>query len=173
MQGSKFVHVLFFLLFIPSSAALPVMEGSVGVAFHELNIDEETSIRTVGEYINLSFGQRFKHSLSASVSFRAWGTDEDEFEHDVFGVSLGVEGQVFVPSFNHGPYAKFGRHCWGISLIHTVDLWDGSGCSNIVGAGLLLKTDPGDKDGSGMFFEVVLTRFKQLHSWMFAAGRRF
>ena len=181
MQGAKLVQILFLSLFISPVTALPVMEGSVGMALHELHIDEESSIKSAGQYLNLSFGQRFKHSLSGAVSLRAWGAkdygeeDDDEYElkSHVFGVSLGVEGQVFMPTFNHGPYAKFGRHCWGVSLINALDIWDGSGCSNIIGAGILLMPEVGDKDGSGTFYEVVLTRFKQLHSWMFVVGRRF
>lgn len=181
MPALKWLQGLCLYVCIFPSVAIPVFEGSVGAAFHELTIDEESAIRTVGQYLNLSFGERFKHSLSGAVSLRLWSArdfaDEDdddyELESHVFGVSVGVEGQIFLPSMNHGPYARLGRHCWAMSLINMINVWDGSGCSNIVGGGILLAPEPGDKDGSGTFYEVVLTRFEQLHSWMFVVGRRF
>lgn len=183
MQRITLLSVLLSVLLSISVTASPYMETSVGLAFYNIEIDENSSVSSLGEYAGFSIGQSFKHSLSASVSMRLWNTsDEEDSEADVnhallhdfhfAGISLGAEAQIFLPLQRNGPYAKFGRHCWGASAEDALNIWSGSGCSNIAGGGILIEGASSD-GASGLFAEVLLTRFKIVHSWMLVLGARF
>ena len=159
-------------------------ESSLGVAFHSLELDQKPDVATtsVGEYGSLSLGYALKHTLNITTTLRFWNTSEDEegeetsSEHALFhdfhfaGLSMGIDAQLFIPSLARGPYIKAGRHCWAASITQTFDLWNGSGCSNIAGAGLSWESTT--TDGTH-FVEMALTRFKNLNSWMLVAGHRF
>jgi|GEM_PF-2975200 len=183
MNGFRLLAFCLWLLTCIPVNASPFMDTSVGLAFYNIEVDENSSISSVGEYAGFSIGQRFKHSLAASLSMRLWNTsDEDDGDADVnhallhefhfAGISLGAEAQIFLPLQSHGPYAKFGRHCWGASAEDVLNVWSGSGCSNIAGGGILMEGANSD-GASGLFAEVLLTRFKFVHSWMLVFGARF
>lgn len=157
------------------------VETSFGFAAHSIEARDGGSLTSTGEYLNLSAGLQLKHTLSMSSSLRIWSTEEDtqedSIEHTLFhnfhfaGISLGVEGQMFLPTLKQGPYAKVGRHCWAVGVSQFFNIWDGSGCSNIVGGGWMLNAQ--DEAKVRPFFEVMLTRFKYVNSWMLIAGARF
>ncbi len=160
------------------------VESSLGVAFHSLELQEkpDVSATSTGEYASLSLGYALKHTLNIATTLRFWNTptdkegEEEYSEHALFhdfhfaGLSMGVDAQLFIPSLARGPYIKAGRHCWAASITQTFDLWNGSGCSNIAGAGLSWQSNA--TEGTH-FVEVVLTRFKKLNSWMLVTGHRF
>ncbi len=156
------------------------VETSLGVAFHSLELQDkpDMSATSTGEYASLSMGYALKHTLNIATTLRFWNTDQEEeySEHALFhdfhfgGLSMGVDAQFFIPSLDRGPYVKAGRHCWAASISQTFDVWSGSGCSNIVAAGLSWESSTAD---GANFVEVALTRFKKLNSWMLVAGHRF
>ncbi len=160
------------------------VETSLGVAFHSLELQEKPDVSTTstGEYASLSLGYALKHTLNIATTLRFWNTptdqegEEDHLEHALFhdfhfgGLSMGVDAQFFIPSLDRGPYIKAGRHCWAASISQTFDVWSGSGCSNIAGAGLSWESSAA---GGTNFVEIDLTRFKKLNSWMLVAGHRF
>lgn len=190
MEGFK-LHCLFVYLLLvgmycnqvsADSRSSLYSEGSLGVAFYDIDVDEDSSITSVGEYASLSIGQRFKHTLAAQLSLRVWNTEDDDnpnqdITHVLFhdfhfaGISLGAEAQFFLPTLGEGPYAKIGRHCWAVAVEDIFNIWNGSGCSNIAGGGFLFNT--AGNEGSGVFAEVLLTRFKFVNSWMLVGGVRF
>lgn len=158
------------------------IESSVGVSFHSIDLGDDTQVISTGEYFSLSAGMKMKHTLSVSGSLRLWSTEEeddhgDAVEHALFhdfhftGISMGVDAQLFLPALAQGPYLKGGRHCWSANVSEVFNIWDGSGCSNLFGAGVLWNTNK--HTDSGMFTEVLLTRFKYVNSWMLAVGVRF
>ncbi len=154
------------------------VETSLGVAFHSFELDETPDASAIGEYASLSMGYSLKHTLNMATSLRFWNTNKEEeySEHALFhdfhfgGLSMGIDAQFFIPSLDRGPYVKAGRHCWAASISQTFDVWNGSGCSNIAGAGIMWDSS---NSGSANFVEVILTRFKKLNSWMLVAGHRF
>lgn len=159
----------------------PFLESSIGAAFHTVEVSETSSLTSVGEYVSFSAGVQAKSTLSLSMSLRLWSTEDDEDQSDIdhaflhdfhfTGISLGVETQVFIPSFAQGPYVKLGRHCWAVDVVEVINIWDGSGCSNIAGVGWLWNPDR--SYAKGMFTEITTTRFKYVDSWMLIAGVRF
>ena len=174
------------ILLLSSSVAMSQQSGfietSIGAAFHEINLSDGSRVSTLGEYFSVSAGLRPRHTLSVSGSFRLWSTEEeddrgDAVEHALFhdfhftGLSLGLDAQLFLPLMDQGPYVKVGRHCWAVNVQEVFNIWNGNGCSNLLGGGVLLN---GDHSNRGAFFaEVLLTRFKHVSSWMLAAGVRF
>jgi len=160
------------------------VETSLGVAFHSLELQEKPDVSTTstGEYASLSLGYALKHTLNIATTLRFWNTptdqegEEDHLEHALFhdfhfgGLSMGIDAQFFIPSLARGPYVKAGRHCWAASISQTFDVWNGSGCSNIAGAGLSWESSA---VGGTNFVEITLTRFKKLNSWMLVTGHRF
>lgn len=156
------------------------VETSLGVAFHSLELEDkpDMSATSTGEYASLSMGYALIHTLNIATTLRFWNTDQEEeySEHALFhdfhfgGLSMGIDAQLFIPSLARGPYVKAGRHCWAASISQTFDVWNGSGCSNIAGAGLSWQSNA--TEGTH-FVEIVLTRFKKLNSWMLVTGHRF
>lgn len=164
----KWILLVFICQF---SHGLDYTESSVGFAVHEVKFDD-VSVNTAGYFLNVSAGKRFPKTLSAGLTLKFWGTDE-KYEHNVYGLSLGVEAKMFLPAMDHGPYVKGGRHCWAVSVIGALDLWDGSGCSNTIAAGFQMPAEGGEAKGTGMFYEVMVARFRRMHSSMFVVGTRF
>ncbi|MEH6348223.1 MAG: hypothetical protein V7785_24210 [Bermanella sp.] len=172
--------ISFFLSPAAMAEEIVYVETSLGVAFHSLELEEkpDASATSTGEYASLSLGYALKHTLNIATTLRFWNTDpEEEYsEHALFhdfhfgGLSVGVDAQFFIPSLMRGPYIKAGRHCWAASISQTFDVWSGSGCSNIAGAGLSWESSTA---GGTNFVEIALTRFKKLNSWMLVAGHRF
>jgi hypothetical protein len=169
------------LLNVKAVAQEGFIESSIGVSFHRIELGDDTQVVSTGEYFSLSVGSKMKHTLSLSGSLRLWNTEEDDqgdaVEHALFhdfhftGISLGLDAQFFLPALAEGPYLKGGRHCWTANVREVFDIWSGSGCSNLVGAGFLVK---GANASKGAYFgEVLLTRFQYVHSWMLVGGVRF
>jgi len=160
------------------------VESSLGVAFHSFELQEkpDVSATSTGEYASLSLGYALKHTLNIATTLRFWNTpsdkegEEESSEHALFhdfhfgGLSMGVDAQFFIPSLDRGPYVKAGRHCWAVNISQTFNVWNGSGCSNIAGAGLSWESRAA---GGTNFVEIALTRFKKLNSWMLVTGHRF
>jgi len=156
------------------------VESSLGVAFHSLELQEkpDVSATSTGEYASLSLGYALKHTMNIATTLRFWNTDQEEdySDHALFhdfhfgGLSMGLDAQFFIPSLDRGPYVKAGRHCWAASISQTLDVWSGSGCSNIAAAGFSWESSGA---GGANFVEMALTRFKKLNSWMLVAGHRF
>ena len=176
-------HSLLFSQTVMAEEAVYV-ETSLGVAFHSLELEDkpDVSATSTGEYASLSLGYALKHTLNIATTLRFWNTptdkeeEEEYLEHALFhdfhfgGLSMGIDAQFFIPSLARGPYLKTGRHCWAASITQTFDVWNGSGCSNIAGAGLSWESSAA---GGTNFVEIVLTRFKKLNSWMLVTGHRF
>lgn len=156
------------------------IETSVGVGFHSIDLGETEAISTT-EYLSLSTGIELQHTLNLAGSFRIWSTEEesnqDNARHVLFhdfhftGVSVGVDAQLFTPSLAQGPYIKAGRHCWAANVSEVFNIWDGNGCSNLVGGGVLWKN--GNAERGAFFTEVLLTRFKYVNTWMLAFGYHY
>ena len=185
---NKYLKVLLVIYALTFSSAILAYdarfgEGALGVGFHSIELDDGGEVSSIGEFVRFSAGVKLKHTLSLSGSLRIWNNSEDvddegdRVEHALFhdfhltSVSLGIGAQLFLPALAQGPYIKGGRHCWTANVRDVFNIWNGSGCSNIVGAGILFK----DPEGSGgsFFGEVVLTRFKYVNTWMLAGGIRF
>ncbi len=176
--------ITFFLSQAVTAEETVYVETSLGVAFHSLELEEkpDVSSTSTGEYASLSLGYALKHTLNIATTLRFWNTpsdkegEEESSGHALFhdfhfgGLSVGIDTQFFIPSLDRGPYVKAGRHCWAASISQTFDVWSGSGCSNIAGAGLSWESSTA---GGTNFVEVTLTRFKKLNSWMLVAGHRF
>lgn len=170
------------LLNVNVSAQNGFIESSIGVSFHSIDLGGDTQVVSTGEYLSLSVGSQMKHTLSLSGSLRLWSTEEeddqgDAVKHALFhdfhftGISLGLDAQLFLPALAEGPYLKGGRHCWTANVREVFNIWNGSGCSNLVGAGFLVK---GVNANNGAYFgEVLLTRFQYVNSWMLVGGVRF
>lgn len=158
------------------------VDGAIGVGFHDIQLNGGGEVSSISEFLRVSAGVTLKHTLSVSGSLRLWNTGEeddngDAIEHALFhdfhftGVSMGAEAQLFLPSLAQGPYVKGGRHCWVASVREVFNLWNASGCSNLVGTGVLMNNNAGGKEA--YFAEVLFTEFKYVHSWMLAVGVRF
>ena len=172
--------ISFFLSQTVTAEETIYVETSLGVAFHSLELQEkpDVSATSTGEYASLSLGYALKHTMNIATTLRFWNTDQEEdySDHALFhdfhfgGLSMGLDAQFFIPSLDQGPYVKGGRHCWAASISQTLDVWSGSGCSNIAAAGLSWESSTA---GGTNFVEIALTRFKKLNSWMLVAGHRF
>lgn len=174
--------IFIFLIFmsIKSLAEVSFTETSIGMALHSIDVSPSSGISTLGEYMGFSMGIEAKHTLSVMGSVRLWNTEDDEddpaqhiFLHDFHftGLSVGLDGQFFLPTLNKGPYLKIGRHCWSANVSQIFNIWNGNGCSNLAGAGLMLGGTEGEE--GKIFAEVLLTRFEYINSWMLAVGMRF
>lgn len=175
------ITLLYCLVHVPVIQAKGhFIETSVGVGFHSIDLGQTEAISTT-EYLSLSTGVEWKHTLNLAGSFRLWSTEEESHQnnthhvlfHDFHftGVSVGLDAQLFIPSLAQGPYVKAGRHCWAANVSDVFNIWDGNGCSNLLGGGVLWKSEGVEK---GAFFtEVLTTRFKYVSSWMLAIGYHF
>ena len=184
---SKYISVFYLILMVGLTNVAfanenKFVEGGVGVGFHNIALTNGGEVSSISEFLRFSGGVKLKHTLSLSGSLRIWNTGEeddngDAVNHALFhdfhftGISMGAEAQLFLPSLAQGPYIKGGRHCWVASVREVFNLWNASGCSNLVGTGILIQNSAGNK--GSYFAEVILTEFKYVNSWMLVGGVRF
>lgn len=156
------------------------LSGSMKLGLHNRNGEYYSGSRSVGEGLSFALGARVLPVLSVEVALNMWFPDNEDDDskyssnggytfltrYEFAGISVGTNVLLHFP--NSGPYAKFGRHCWSASVYETLDVWDGSGCSNSIGGGILFG-----KKGRGYFFEANRIRYKQIDSWFLTAGVRF
>lgn len=156
------------------------LSSSVKLGLHSRNGKYDSNSRSAGEGVSFALGATMLPILSVEVALNMWfPSDEEEDDryssnggyifltgYEFAGISIGTNVLLHFP--NDGPYAKFGRHCWSASVYETLDVWDGSGCSNTVGGGILF----GQK-GRGYFLEANRIRYKRVDSWFLTAGLRF
>ncbi len=180
MRCLPFIAALWLLSCTANGQSKPIVETSLGVGIYNIKLqsDPDLSISSVGEYAGLSFGYSLGHTLNVMSTVRIWSAeDEQEVDHALLhdfhfaGLSLGIDAQMYLPSLSNGPYGKVGRHCWVASVYEAFNIWDGSGCSNILAGGISWKSD--NELAGDNFFELMLTRFKYVRSWMFIVGHRF
>lgn len=146
---------------LAESAAYFSAAGNVSI--HNMDKTEEDKQISSGDGLSLALGVEMLPILSFEVEASAWYPREnEEYDFTFVGMSIGSNAVLHFPKV--GPYAKFGRHCWGVSVTETPDSWDGSGCSNSMAGGILFD---------GYFFEVSRKRYKKVDSWFFSAGVRF
>ncbi|GAA6134152.1 hypothetical protein NBRC116188_09410 [Oceaniserpentilla sp. 4NH20-0058] len=137
--------------------------------------DEVLSSYTSG--INLTAGIHLLPIASIESAFTFWlDSDEEEdnledsITHSIFhdfhfeGASVGVNGIIHLPIKN-SPFVKFGRHCWSLEANEVLNIWDGSGCSNLSGAGITLG-----KKMSGLRLELNYIRYKEVKTMFFSIG---
>jgi len=158
------------------------LSSSVKLGLHNRNGEYDSSPRSAGRGLSFALGTTVLPILSVEVAVNMWfpGDEEDEEDnrylsnggytfitgYEFAGISIGTNALLHFPG--EGPYAKFGRHCWSASVYETLDVWDGSGCSNTVGGGILFG-----QNGRGYFFEANRIRYKRVDSWFLTAGLRF
>lgn len=115
--------------------------------------------------------------FSVESAFTFWLSSEEEegdlgdnITHRLFhdfhfeGASAGVNGILNLPIKN-SPFLKFGRHCWSLEASEVFNIWDGSGCSNISGAGITLG-----KKMSGLRLELNYIRYKEVKTMYLGIG---
>lgn len=153
---------------------------SAKLGLHDRDAEHNSRSKSVGEGLSFALGTRMLPILSVEVALNMWFPDEEDEEdqyssnggHTFFssyefaGISIGTNALLHFP--NEGPYAKFGRHCWSANVYETLDVWNGTGCSNTIGGGILFG-----KKNRGYFFEANRIRYKQVDSWFLTAGVRF
>jgi hypothetical protein len=157
----------------------PIVEASIGVGFHEIEIGNNSSVTSVSEHLSFSLGYQLKNTLGLMGSFRFWNTEDndgnDHSHQNVFhdfhfaGVSVGIDAQLFLPFQTQGPYIKAGHHCWTARAWEVINIFNDSGCSKLFGAGVLWNAEA----GKSIFTEVFVTRFETVESWMLVVGGRF
>lgn len=140
---------------------------AIKLGFYRMDQGEEGWHVSSGEAVSAGIGLEVLPILAVEVNASAWyPRGNDEYDFNFAGLSIGTNALLQLPS--GGPYAKFGRHCWSANAFHAVNIWDGSGCSNTIGGGLLFNDN-----GSIYFVEGSRIRFKRVDSWFLAAGVRF
>lgn len=153
------------------------MVSAIQLGLHSLESDnEEVNLTSVGEGVYLAVGREVLPIMSFEVALDFWFNDEEEEDpvdhallHDFHfaGISLGTNAIFHFPG-GQGPYAKVGRHCWTASAYDAWDIWDGQGCSNLFGGGVVFGSQ-----GKGFILEASRIRYKRVHSWFLTAGMKF
>ena len=149
-------------------ADLPVYKTmAIKLGFYRMGQGEEGWHVSSGEAVSAGVGIELLPILAVEVNASAWYPREnEEYDFNFAGLSIGTNALLQLPG--GGPYAKFGRHCWSVNAFHAVNIWNGSGCSNTIGGGLLFNNN-----GSIYFVEGSRIRFKRVDSWFLSAGVRF
>jgi hypothetical protein len=180
LRFKVFIWLILLMAGLPASAdSKRFVETSIGVGFHQIKIGDNRPVKTTSEYLSLSLGYQLKYTLAIMGSFKFWntermGSDEDNNEYafndfNFTGLSTGIDAQLFLPFLTQGPYIKAGHHCWTAYVRNTINIFNHTGCSKLVGLGMLLKTG----SNHSVFTEVLITRFKKVESWMLVIGGRF
>lgn len=150
-------------------ASTPSMYKTVSIkmGFYRMDQGDEGWQVSSGEAISAGVGIEVLPILALEINGNAWYPRENEqYDFHFAGMSIGTNVLLQLPG--EGPYAKFGRHCWSANVFDVVDIYNGSGCSNTLGGGLLLKNNQ-----HTFFLEANRIRFKRVDSWFLSAGVRF
>jgi hypothetical protein len=177
----KYLSIIFLCFYTSISSAYEsenMAEVSFGVAVHNLNANTNKAGNSSGKYLGLSIGYELKHTLTLMSSIRLWHEDEDEegsngifHDFNFTGLSLGLDAQFFLPGLSRGPYVKAGHHCWTAHVWQSLNPFNDTGCSKLLGAGFLWE-DSSELGGSA-FTEILITRFERIESWVLVYGHRF
>lgn len=193
IQSSIFALFLCQLMSTPLASGSPLLDADSGLRFganspwyvtsavqlglHSIDRPSgELDLSSIGQGFYFALGRPVMPILSLETALDFWFTDEEDENpvdhallHDFHfsGISLGVNAIFHLPGVQ-GPYAKIGRHCWGASVYDTLDIWDGSGCSNLFGGGAYFGPS-----GHGYFMELSRIRYERVDSWFMTAGLRF
>jgi hypothetical protein len=155
----------------------PIVEAGIGVGFHTIELGNNSTTTSVSEHLSFSLGYKLKHTLGIMGSFRFWNSEDSDSNgsqatfHDFHftGLSVGLDAQLFLPMQTQGPYAKAGHHCWTANAWDVINIFNDNGCSKLAGAGILWSMEA----NRSIYTEVLITRFKQVKSWMLVIGGRF
>ncbi|MFY0641649.1 MAG: hypothetical protein JXR16_11425 [Bermanella sp.] len=153
--------------------------SSAKLGLHNRDAEYNSRSNSVGEGLSFAIGASVLPILSVEVALNMWFPDEEDEEdeylsngghtflntYEFSGISIGSNILLHFP--NSGPYAKFGRHCWSANVYETLDVWNGTGCSNTIGGGILFG-----KNSRGYFIETNRIRYKQVDSWFLTVGFR-
>lgn len=171
-QSLRMWMVLALLVGTSSSWAQPSGVGayktlSLKTGLYRMEQGDEGWHVSAGEAASAGVGFSVLPILSLEMVGNVWYPREQEhYDFEFAGISLGSNVLLHFP--NEGPYVKFGRHCWRANVFNAINLWDGSGCSNMLGGGILFG-----RWDSGYFFEASRIRYRDVDSWFFTGGVRF
>ena len=160
---------------------VPYVDLGFGIGIHSLpDTDEGTSSRI----LKTSVGVQWLSFLSAQVGLLHWSNyrnggrnnnpesdDKEEGQPLEFdGISVAWELTAQLPIGNkirqlsHGPYYRFGRHCWTAVLSGLSQPWSKEGCSNIQSIGFVFPTSSSMNSELVWFLELSQTDLERLES---------
>lgn len=160
---------------------VPYVDLGFGIGVHSLpDTDEGTSSRI----LKTSVGVQWLSFLSAQMGLLHWsnyrnsgrnsnpGSDNKEADQPIEfdGISVAWELTVQIPVGNksnqlsHGPYYRFGRHCWTAVLSGLAQPWTKEGCSNIQSIGFVFPTSSSMGSELVWFLELSQTNLERLQS---------
>lgn len=174
---------------------VPYVDLGFGIGIHSLPDTEEG---TSSRILKTSVGVQWLSFLSAQVGLLHWSNyrngghnnnpdsgnnagsanknESQPIEFD--GISVAWELALQFPvghksrQLSHGPYYRFGRHCWTAVLSGLSQPWTKEGCSNIQSIGFVFPTSSNMDSELVWFLELSQTNLESLQSRSLQIGAK-